>query len=97
MPSVLEAFPTAQLVILGEGPLKRALQEQAQTLKIAGSVSFPGFQKNPWAYLKHASAFVLPSRYEGLPNIMLEALALWDTSSCFKLSGSRSGSCCHGA
>jgi glycosyltransferase involved in cell wall biosynthesis len=76
MPSVLQALPNAQLTILGEGPLKGALEEQAQTLKLTGSVSFLGFQKNPWAYLKHASAFVLPSRYEGLPNIMLEALAL---------------------
>jgi glycosyltransferase involved in cell wall biosynthesis len=76
MPLVLAALPGAQLVIIGEGTLQQALEEQTSSLKLTGSVSFPGFQKNPWTYLKHATAFVLPSRYEGLPNVMLEALAL---------------------
>jgi glycosyltransferase involved in cell wall biosynthesis len=76
MPAVLAAVPSARLMVLGEGPLRQALEEQSRALQLNGSVSFPGFQRNPWAYVQHAVAFVLPSRYEGMPNAMMEALAL---------------------
>ena len=76
MPAVLERFPKAQLFILGEGPLEAELKEQVQNLGLKEKVAFLGFQANPWLYLKHANAFILPSRYEGLPNVLLEALAL---------------------
>jgi glycosyltransferase involved in cell wall biosynthesis len=76
MPAVLEKLPAARLSILGEGPLRGVLWEQTQRLGLDKAVSFPGFQPNPWAYLKHADVFVLSSRYEGLSNVLLEALAL---------------------
>jgi glycosyltransferase involved in cell wall biosynthesis len=76
MPAVLRRFPDAQLFILGEGPLEVELKAQAQALEVQEKVFFLGFQVNPWLYLKHARVFVLPSRYEGLPNVLLEALAL---------------------
>jgi glycosyltransferase involved in cell wall biosynthesis len=76
IPAVVERFPAAQLFILGEGPLETELKEQAQNLGLKEKVVFLGFQANPWLYLKHANAFILPSRYEGLPNVLLEALAL---------------------
>jgi glycosyltransferase involved in cell wall biosynthesis len=76
MPTVLEHLPNARLTILGEGPLRAELTEQVQRLNLTGMVRLPGFQQNPWPYLRHASLFVFPSRYEGLPNVLLEALAL---------------------
>lgn len=76
MPTVLQAFPTARLVILGEGVLRSALEKQSRKLGLDNAVSFTGFEQNPWPYVKNADVFVLPSRYEGLPNVMLEALAL---------------------
>jgi glycosyltransferase involved in cell wall biosynthesis len=76
MPAVLEHFPSARLTILGEGPLRFSLADQARRLNLTDAVRFPGFQQDPWRYLKHADLFVLSSRYEGLPNIMLEAMAL---------------------
>lgn len=76
MPAVLRRFPDAQLTILGDGPLEAELKAQAQNLGLKDKVVFVGFQANPWIYLKHADAFILPSRYEGLPNVLLEALAL---------------------
>jgi len=76
MPAVLRRFPDARLVILGEGPLEAELKEQARNLGLNENVVFLGFQGNPWLYLKHAAAFILPSRFEGLPNVLLEALAL---------------------
>jgi len=74
--SVLKTFPQAQLAILGEGPLETQLKKQAVELGIDHAVRFPGFQKNPWPWVKHADLFVLASRFEGLPNALLEVLAL---------------------
>lgn len=76
MPAVRAQRPHARLTILGDGPLRTALIEQAHGLGLAEAVHFPGFQRNPWPYLKYADVFVLSSRYEGLPNVLLEALAL---------------------
>jgi glycosyltransferase involved in cell wall biosynthesis len=74
--TVLKAFPSAQLVILGEGPLEAQLKTQAVELGIDHAVAFSAFQKNPWPYVRHADLFVLASRFEGLPNALLEALAI---------------------
>jgi len=63
------------LVILGEGPLHKALFELASSLGVSDRVVFAGFQTNPYPFYKHADAFVLSSRYEGLPNVVLESLA----------------------
>ena len=76
MSAVLEHFPSARLAILGEGPLRSQLTEQTERLGLTGVVQFLGFQQNPWRYIKHADLFVLPSRYEGLPNVLLETLTL---------------------
>ena len=75
MPAVVRQFPEVKLYILGDGPLRKELQEQAGRLNLAG-VRFLGFQENPWKYCKNADVFILPSRYEGLPNALLEAMAL---------------------
>jgi glycosyltransferase involved in cell wall biosynthesis len=74
--SVLKALPHARLAILGEGPLETELKRQTMELGVGHAVAFPGFQKNPWPYMKHADLFVMASRFEGLPNALLEALAL---------------------
>lgn len=76
LPAVLECFPEARLTVVGDGPLKEELGNQARTLGIMENVDFLGFQENPWRYLKHADLVLLPSRYEGTSNILLEALAL---------------------
>jgi glycosyltransferase involved in cell wall biosynthesis len=74
--TVLKTLPDARLAILGEGPLERQLKEQAASLGVGHAVAFLGFQENPWSYVQHADLFVLSSRYEGLPNSLLEVLAL---------------------
>jgi glycosyltransferase involved in cell wall biosynthesis len=76
MPRVREALPHARLAILGQGPLGKELEIQAQKLGLQDAVRFWGFQQNPWTFIEHADVFVLPSRYEGLPNALLEAMAL---------------------
>ncbi len=63
------------LVILGRGSLEDELKQLAVELGIADKVSFPGFVTNPWAWISKARLFVLPSRWEGFPSIVAEALA----------------------
>jgi glycosyltransferase involved in cell wall biosynthesis len=76
LPNIIERIPGTRLTILGEGPLDGALKRQAQELGIDGNIDFLGFKADPWRFIKYADVFVLPSRFEGLPNAVLEALAL---------------------
>jgi len=64
----------ARLIIAGEGHERESLQGLAKDLGIATKVSFVGFQTNPYALMSKADVFVLPSRIEGLPMVLLEAL-----------------------
>jgi glycosyltransferase involved in cell wall biosynthesis len=65
----------ARLLVLGEGPMRAELESLATSLGLADRVAFPGFVDNPWPYLSRADLFVLSSRFEGLPNVIVEALA----------------------
>ena len=77
---LLDAFariarPEDTLRILGEGPERRALEAQAARLGIAGAVEMPGHTDPLDSWLAEADAFVLSSRYEGVPAVIVEALA----------------------
>ncbi|CAN5172008.1 glycosyltransferase family 4 protein [soil metagenome] len=65
----------ARLIILGDGPLKETLQRQAEQLGVADRVEFPGYVAciRPW--LDKAGMFLLSSRYEGYPAVLIEAIA----------------------
>jgi glycosyltransferase involved in cell wall biosynthesis len=65
----------ARLVILGEGELRPELEAQIQTLGMSEDVLLPGFVQNPYAYMANSTAFVLSSRWEGLPTVLIEAMA----------------------
>lgn len=65
-----------KLIIFGEGHGKEALLRLVRDLSLEDTVSFPGYQENPYKYLVRSTVFVLSSLYEGLPNALLEALAL---------------------
>jgi glycosyltransferase involved in cell wall biosynthesis len=64
------------LLIMGEGPMRVELESLASALGVRETVHMPGFIGNPYPILKRARAFVLSSRFEGLPVVLLEALAL---------------------
>jgi glycosyltransferase involved in cell wall biosynthesis len=61
--------------LLGEGPLEEDLYRLSEEHGVAGQLRFLGFQKNPYPFFARADAFVLSSRYEGFPNVVIEALA----------------------
>lgn len=65
-----------KLVILGEGPERKALIRMIDALGLNGRVLLPGFARNPFALLRRAAVFVLPSTAEGFPNSLLEAMAV---------------------
>ena len=73
--SRVRATRPARLLILGEGPERSELEDLVRELDIADDVSLPGSVENPYAYLSRAVAFVLSSRWEGLPTVLIEALA----------------------
>lgn len=81
-PTLLRAFAVlrtrhdARLLILGEGELREASAALAQSLGLGeDDVQMPGFVANPHAYLARAALFVLSSRWEGLPGVLIEAMA----------------------
>jgi glycosyltransferase involved in cell wall biosynthesis len=81
-PVLIEAFASvhsqvpARLMILGEGSMRAELYDQITRLGLTDHVWMPGFIANPYPYLSRATLFVLSSLWEGLPNALLEAMAL---------------------
>jgi glycosyltransferase involved in cell wall biosynthesis len=65
-----------RLVILGEGEWRHRLHQQIAALGLQGDVCLAGFVKNPYKFLAASNVFVLSSRYEGLPNALVEAAYL---------------------
>jgi len=65
----------ARLDIIGNGPERSPLEQTAHRLGISSCVVFHGEQQNIVGFLQEASVFVLPSFAEGLPNVLLEAMA----------------------
>lgn len=65
----------ARLLILGEGDERGALEALARELGVAEDVSLPGFLPNPHAFMRRVAVFVLSSAWEGLPNVLIEAMA----------------------
>jgi len=72
---VRKTNPTATLTFLGEGEDRQSLENLTEDLQLNGSVYFPGFQSNPYSYMKQADIFILSSRYEGFSNVIAESLA----------------------
>ena len=68
-------FPQTDLIITGSGPEERTLKVQSRKLCIESAVRFAGYVDHPHKYFSGASAFVLSSRHEGMPNALLEAAA----------------------
>jgi glycosyltransferase involved in cell wall biosynthesis len=67
--------PRLRVTILGEGPLRAELEALAGDVGVGSQVRLAGFRRNPYALLSRSDALVLSSRHEGMPNVVLEALA----------------------
>jgi glycosyltransferase involved in cell wall biosynthesis len=71
----VRASHAARLVILGEGPEEGALRVRARRLGISADVAFEGFVENPFAFMARAAVFALSSAWEGLPAVLIQAMA----------------------
>lgn len=80
-PLLIEAFlkikkeiPNVELIILGEGPERKKLEEIIINSSFQSSIHLLGQKSNPYIYMKKADIFVLSSLYEGFPNVLIEAM-----------------------
>jgi len=74
----LDGFESAfdwELTILGEGTERDALEGLVSKHNLQDKIKLPGLSKAPWPHIAQADIFLLPSRWEGLPNVVLESLA----------------------
>lgn len=83
IPLIIEAFknyyknqPKSNLFIIGDGPLKEKIKSIIKNQNLSKSIHLLGFQSNPYKWLRKADLFVLASKHEGMPNVLIEALAL---------------------
>ncbi len=65
----------ANLYILGSGPQESELKEMVRTFGLEGRTFFIGFDKNPFSWMRNADVFVLPSNNEGMPGVLIQAMA----------------------
>ncbi len=75
--SIIEPkHPGYRLIIYGEGPLLIEYKQLIESLGLSEKVSFPGYSNNVADSVKEDGIFVLSSRYEGIPNVLIEALSV---------------------
>jgi starch synthase (maltosyl-transferring) len=75
LPATLAELPSHDLLVVGSGPQRRQLAKRAQSLGIRQRVHFAGWCGNVENLLQASDLLVLPSRWEGMPNVVLEAMA----------------------
>jgi len=74
--NIASKYPEYNLIIYGEGPQREKLQNLVTELNISNRVQLPGYVKNIGEHIIDSSLFVLSSNYEGMPNALMEAMAL---------------------
>jgi glycosyltransferase involved in cell wall biosynthesis len=75
-PEIIKAFPDARIVVVGEGPLGPVLRRRAIRMGFEGRLSFLGERPDALQIMALFDIFVLPSLWEGLPFVLVEAAAL---------------------
>ena len=74
LPILKSAGFDVRLVLVGEGKQRARLEEQARALGVGDAVMMPGYHQNAGRLMRHFDAIAIPSRSEGLPIVLLEAL-----------------------
>jgi glycosyltransferase involved in cell wall biosynthesis len=64
------------LNIIGKGPVEGLINKKIKKLNLNDQIKLLGFQSNPYAFIKNSDLFILSSFYEGMPNVLMEAMAI---------------------
>lgn len=81
-PTLVKAFDivrkklSARLIILGDGRQRRKIESIIDKLNLKDYVWLPGFKENPYSFMEKSDVFVLSSKWEGCPNVLIESMAL---------------------
>ncbi len=86
---LLHTLPHHHLVIVGDGPLAASLARRHATLRSAARVHLVGWQPQPEAWMRRCQVLLLPARYEGMPNVILEAMAVCKPVVVYDVDGVR--------
>jgi glycosyltransferase involved in cell wall biosynthesis len=76
MPGLRAIHPTAELHLIGDGPMRKELEALARQLGVADAIRWWGWQAQAKPIYEMLDALLLPSHTEGLPNVVLEAMAM---------------------
>jgi glycosyltransferase involved in cell wall biosynthesis len=76
MVKIKKEIPDVRLLIVGTGPMEKELRELCENLEMNSAVQFAGYRQNVFEVLRQLDVFVIPSRSEGCPIVVLEAMAM---------------------
>lgn len=76
IPEVLKVFPECFFIFVGDGPLRKKFEETAKKLNVKNNVIFTGYRKDILEIFYICNIIVVPSLFEGMPNVVLESMAL---------------------
>ena len=88
--SILEACPEHHIAIVGDGPCKQDMQRQISALGLEHRVHFYGYHADATSIIKISQLLLFPSRWEGMPNVVIEAMAAKKTIVACPADGVRS-------
>lgn len=74
--NIVRKVEIVNVIILGEGDQRIEIENMIKKYQLEDTIKLVGFQKNPYKYLKNADIFILSSKYEGFPNVLIQAMAL---------------------
>lgn len=86
-PQILGQLPSHDLLLVGDGPERKTLQDLAASLGVANRVHFAGWRPDVPDILAASALLVLPSRWEGMPNVVLEGMATGLPVVCTRVAG----------
>ncbi len=85
--TLLAALPQHHLVLMGEGALREELQSLRQKSLERDRIHLPGWQAQAIDWMRMSEVVLLPARYEGMPNVVLEAMAVGKPVVAFNVEG----------